>query len=131
MLLWNMGLLLWRMGKLEEARPLYEEVVQGKRETLGDRDPRTLNSINVLAALLEEQGKLVEATTLFTEVLEGRVLLYGMEHEATHGSAKRLVSNLRKVGQREEAEALADKHGLAWLTIEQRLAESIWNLSVR
>jgi hypothetical protein len=41
------------------------------------------------------------------------VLLHGMEHQETRGSAKRLVSTLREAGQQEEAEALAEKHGLA------------------
>ena len=41
------------------------------------------------------------------------MLRYGMEHELTRHWAKRLLPHLRKVGQREEAEALADKHGLA------------------
>eukprot|EP00964_Phaeocystis_antarctica_P108927 scaffold73403_cov62-Phaeocystis_antarctica.AAC.2 len=36
-----------------------------------------------------------------------------MKDVMTRDAAERLVSNLRKVGQREEAEALADKHGLA------------------
>ena len=114
MLLFRMGVLLKSMGRLEEATQLFKEELQGKRETLGDRDPGTLlDSIHLLAELLEEQGKLVEATTLYREVLEGYVLLRGMEQYQTRGAAKRLVSNLRKVGQREEAETLADKHGLA------------------
>ena len=66
-----------------------------------------------LTGLLEEQGKLVEAIPLYTEALEGYVLLYGMEHAQTRSVAERLVSTLRKAGQREEAEALADTHGLA------------------
>ena len=41
------------------------------------------------------------------------MLLHGMEHAKTRGAAKDLVSDLRKAGQQEEAEALADKHGLA------------------
>ena len=112
-LLFNLGFLLEDMGKPEEARQLYEERLQGRRETLGDRHPSTLNSINNLAGLLENQGKHVEAIPLRTEALEGCVLLCGMEHWRTRGVAERLVSNLRKAGQREEAEALADKHGLA------------------
>ena len=101
------------MGKLEEARPLYEEHLQGIRETLGDHHSDTLRSIYHLAFLLEEQGKLVEAIPLCTEALQGHVLLYGMVHACTRDAAERLVSSLRKVGQQEEAEALADKHGLA------------------
>ena len=41
----NMGTLLHDMGKLEQARPLFEEALQGRRETLGDRHPDTLMSI--------------------------------------------------------------------------------------
>ena len=111
--LFNMGMLLQDMGKPEEARLLCEEMLQGDRETRGDRDPGTLASIGLLADLLEKQGKLVEAIPLFTEVLEAYVLRYGMERWETSVHAKLLVSNLRKVGQLEEAEALADKHGLA------------------
>ena len=112
-LLFNMGYLLKNMGKLEEARPLFEQRLQGQRETLGDRDRSTLGAIYNLANLLERQGKLVEAIPLYTEALEGYVLLYGMEHAQTRSVAERLVSTLRKAGQREEAEALADTHGLA------------------
>jgi len=104
---------LEEMGQLEEARPLYEERLQAKREIDGDRDPNTLSSIYLLALLLEDQGKLVEAIPLYTEALEGWVLLHGMEHAKTRDAAERLVSTLREAGQQEEAEALAEKHGLA------------------
>ena len=40
-LLYNMGYLLERMGKLEEARPLYEEELQARRETLWATATRT------------------------------------------------------------------------------------------
>eukprot|EP00964_Phaeocystis_antarctica_P061575 scaffold36811_cov63-Phaeocystis_antarctica.AAC.3 len=115
------------MGKLEEARLLLEEELQANtetmranRETLGDMHPDTLQSItntltsfNMLTNLLERQGKLVESIPLHTEVLEGWVLRYGMEDVMTRHVAELLASTLRKVGQREEAEALADKHGLS------------------
>ena len=100
------------MGKLEEARPLYGEALQACRETLGDRHPDTLRSIYNMGLLLEKQDNLTEAILLFTEELEGLVLLRGMEFQETRGSAKNLVSVLRKIGQREEAEALAVKHGV-------------------
>ena len=47
-----MGLLLQDMGQLEEARPLYEEALQARRETLGDRHPNTLVSISGMGTLL-------------------------------------------------------------------------------
>ena len=48
----QLGVLLQRMGKLEEARPLFEEAVQARRATLGDRHPSTLISISNMATLL-------------------------------------------------------------------------------
>eukprot|EP00964_Phaeocystis_antarctica_P066951 scaffold40515_cov61-Phaeocystis_antarctica.AAC.1 len=47
-----MGALLQAVGKLGEAKPPYEEAMQGKRETMGDRHPDTLASINNLGTLL-------------------------------------------------------------------------------
>ena len=116
---------LRKVGQREEAEALAakhglaeqlqasKEAVRTNRETLGDRHWKTLSSIHRLAHLLEALGKLVEATPLYTEALEGCVLRYGMKDVMTRDAAERLVSNLREVGQREEAEALADKHGLA------------------
>ena len=69
LLLACLGLLLQDMGKLEEARPLLEEALQGCRATLGDRHPHTLISLNNMGALLKEMGKLEEARTLYEEAL--------------------------------------------------------------
>ena len=116
---------LREVGRREEAEALAakhglaeqlqasKETVRANRETRGDGHFITLRSIGRLADLLEALGKLVEATPLYTEALEGCVLRYGMKDVMTRDAAERLVSNLREVGQREEAEALADKHGLA------------------
>jgi len=48
-----MGLLLQEMGKLEEARPLFEEAAQGGKETLGDGHPHTLIFMENLDLLLK------------------------------------------------------------------------------
>ena len=88
------------------------EALQGNRETLGNRHSDTLGAIYNLANLLKEQGNLAEAIILFTEELEACVLLHGMEHKETCGSVRNLVNVLRMAGQREEAEALAAKHGV-------------------
>ena len=111
-LLYSMARLLQDMGKLEEARPLLEEDLKARRETLGDRHPGTLISISNMAVLLKNQGKLAEAIPLFTEELEGLVVLRGMEYQETRDSAKHLVNLLRNAGQHDEAKALATKHGL-------------------
>jgi len=60
------------MGKLEKARPLHEESLQASRETLGDRHPSTLASINNMGMLLQKMGKLEEARPLLEESLQAR-----------------------------------------------------------
>jgi tetratricopeptide (TPR) repeat protein len=47
--------------KLAEAQPLFLEVLEGSRRTLGSDHPNTLASINNYAGLLLEQGKLQPA----------------------------------------------------------------------
>ena len=44
----NMGAVLYAMGNLEEARPLFKEALQASRETLGDHHPSTLLSMKWL-----------------------------------------------------------------------------------
>ena len=40
-----------------QAKPLLEEALAARRETLGDRHPDTLSSISNLGSLLEDQGR--------------------------------------------------------------------------
>ena len=107
-----MGLLLQGMGQLVQARQLLEETLQACRELLGDRHPKTMVSIDLLACLLEEQGNLAEAIPLFSEDLAEKVSLHGMKHKETRASARHIVKLLRKTGQRDEGKALAAKHGV-------------------
>ena len=48
----NLAILLSDQGRLGEAEPQYLEALAARRETLGDRHPDTLGSINNLAELL-------------------------------------------------------------------------------
>ena len=78
-----MGLLLMDMGKLEEARPLYEEAVKGRKKTLGDRHPETLISIGNMGVLLKQMGKLEEARPLLEEALQAQREPLGDRHPET------------------------------------------------
>eukprot|EP00571_Detonula_confervacea_P014265 CAMPEP_0172300074 /NCGR_PEP_ID=MMETSP1058-20130122/2249_1 /TAXON_ID=83371 /ORGANISM="Detonula confervacea, Strain CCMP 353" /LENGTH=56 /DNA_ID=CAMNT_0013009745 /DNA_START=135 /DNA_END=301 /DNA_ORIENTATION=+ len=55
------------MGELQEARPLLEEGLRGSKETLGDRHPNTLKTINNMGLLLSGMGELQEARPLLEE----------------------------------------------------------------
>ena len=61
-LLSSMGMLLKDMGQLEEARPLLEEALQARRETLGDNHPHTLLSISNMSQLEEATRSLPDHT---------------------------------------------------------------------
>ena len=100
------------MGKLTEARPLYQQALGARRETLGDRHADTLGSIYSLASLLEQQGKLAEAIPLFVEELAACESLLCTKHEQTRDSATHLTKLLRHAGQHEKAKALTTKHGV-------------------
>ena len=50
--------------------PLFEEALQARRETLGDR---TLGPISNMGQLLKTMGKLAEARPLYEEGLQVRV----------------------------------------------------------
>ena len=55
------------MSQLDEARPLYEEELQGCRATLGNGHEDTLASMTNLADMLRELGEEKEAEALFAE----------------------------------------------------------------
>ena len=87
-LLTCLGRLLKDTGQLKEARPLYEEVLQARREALGDRHLETLISISNMGALLYGMGQLTEAMPLFEEALQGSRETLGDSHPHTLHFAK-------------------------------------------
>ena len=54
----QMGIALWRAGKLEEAEGVMRRVVEGRETLLGREHMHTLASVNVLGAILDARGKL-------------------------------------------------------------------------
>ena len=82
----HLGLLFYAMGKLDEAKPLYEEALAGRRETLGDKHPDTLISIGNLARLFYEMGKLDEAESALVEAADGFRELLGEDHPDTRNA---------------------------------------------
>ena len=77
-------------GDLAAAEPLLREALEARRETLGDRHPDTLISINSLGVLLKEKGELAAAEPLFREALVMRRKTLGKRHPDTLISASNL-----------------------------------------
>ena len=79
----NLAVVLQGRGKLEEAEPLYRQVLEARRRFLGPEHPQTLIATHNLAWVLQGRGKLEEAEPLCRQVLEARRRVLGPEHPDT------------------------------------------------
>jgi tetratricopeptide (TPR) repeat protein len=100
----DIGLQLEAQGQLDEARPLLEEALVGRRVALGDTHPETLASFNRLGRLLYAQGRLYEARPLYQEALAGCEAALGETHPRT--LASRFCVGALLMGEGSLAEAL-------------------------
>lgn len=98
--------LLDDQGKLDEAEPLFREVLSTKRHILGGCHPDTLLSIDKLAHLLRAQGKLNEAESLHRELLSIRREVFGDHHPDTLTSIISLALLLSDQERYDEANML-------------------------
>ena len=87
----NLGLLLKKWGKLEEAEPLYREALEASRETFGAHHLETLISLGNLWNLLAEQGKLEDAKLLLQEVVQSFYHRGAWTAAFTHTDGHRLI----------------------------------------
>ena len=92
-------------GKFDEAEPLYREALEMRRETLGNRHPKTLASINNLGLLLLAKGDLA-AEPLCREALEVLRETLGNRHPNTLNSINSLGLLLLEKGDLAAAEPL-------------------------
>ena len=76
---------------------MYEEALQGKRNTLGDRHPSTLLSIANMGVLLHDMGQLEEAKPLFEEALQAQRETLGDRHPNTLLSKDNLNALLQRM----------------------------------
>ena len=52
----NLALLLYEQAKYDEAKPLWEEALASRKETLGSRHPSTLTSMSSLGSAASGSG---------------------------------------------------------------------------
>ena len=93
-------------GKLEEAAPVYREVLAEERRALGDGHPAALATMYTLGALLQDRGDLDGAEPLLREALAGQRRALGDEHADTLFSGSRLGALLHARGDLAGAEPL-------------------------
>jgi len=111
----NLALTYKRVGRYEDAEPIYKDVLKIRRRVQGNQGEETLITASTLAKLYEDSGRLSEAEPLAREVLRGHEAIYGKDHPETLLSADGLGSVLRRLGKYEEAAAL-HKRALEGLT---------------
>lgn len=63
--------ILQRLGVLEEAEDLAQEVWKERRETLGVRHKETLHSLALLCHIYQEQGRYVEGEKALRKIIKG------------------------------------------------------------
>ena len=80
------------------------EVIEARREVLGERHPSTLISEGNLALFYYNKGRLQEAERLSRRTLEGRRETFGDGHRETVGAISILHKTLMDAGRPEEAE---------------------------
>ena len=104
--LYNVAWYLSKMGNYSAAHQLAAKAVAANEKAWGREDPKTMASIDILAAVLRFQGKYEEAETLHQRALEGQEKKLGQNHPNTLNSVSNLAFVLQDQGRYEEAETL-------------------------
>ena len=111
----TLGALLVRQGKLDEARPFFEDSKRVYEACLGKTHPNTALSFDSLGTLLLELGELDQAHELLVESLEIRRATLGEGHIYTATAMCNLGSLYRKQGGEQ-------KHDEALFLLEKSLS---------
>ena len=102
----NLSVVLQEQGKWQQAEEMYSEVLEVRRQVLGEHHPDTLGSRGNLATILEEQGKSQQAEEMYREVLEVECQVLGEHHPDTLASRGNLATILQKQGKWQQAEEM-------------------------
>lgn len=108
----NMGLMLHRLGRQEEAEEHLLRALKVITETQSDEHPLFANALNNLGIVLEHQGRLDEATTRYQAALDLGERLFGHEHPSIVSTLNNLGNIATAQGRPDEAIALI-RRGLA------------------
>jgi len=101
----DLASLLQDLGRLDQAKPLFKEALDGARKRHGNLHPTTLSAIQNLASLRQKQGKKLEkAELLFQEALTLLQDRLGNHHLVTLNAMDNLASVLKDQGKFSEAE---------------------------
>ena len=96
-------------GRLDDAIPLYEQILEDSTRILGPDHPDTLISRNNLASAYQDAGRLDDAIALFEQTLQDSTRVLGPEHPDTLLSRNNLAYTYQAAGRLDEAIALYEQ----------------------
>lgn len=108
----NLSLALSRLDPWSaEAQQLGHEVVEGRRLTLGEEHPETLEGLRDWASVLVAAGRVAEAEEAGRRALRGMERALGFDHPTTQETLRQLSAICKSAGKDAEADALLREHG--------------------
>lgn len=126
--------ILKKQKKLDEAKPLYEDVLAAARQVLGDDHEETLACMNNLAVVLKQQGNLEDARALYEEALHFKRSKLGSLHSSTLTSMNNLAGLLKAQNRLDEARALYEEslqgHRTTLGSLHQDTLTDMWNFAL-
>jgi tetratricopeptide (TPR) repeat protein len=105
----NMGNVLQKQGKLDEALELYEKSLALKQKSVGGNHSTVADSYNNIANVLQEQGKLKEAIVIYKKSLAIKKNALGEEHMSVVHTYNNLANAYIKLDELYEASELYEK----------------------
>lgn len=105
----NLGLLLKKQRKYEEALPKYKQALQIRQEIYGVNHPDVAASLNNLALLYDAKQQRSEALKLHEEALTIRAKVLGEDHKLVAESYNNIGLLLKKMGQIPRAKEMFEK----------------------
>ncbi|KAJ7712802.1 hypothetical protein B0H16DRAFT_553033 [Mycena metata] len=98
--------ILWEGGKYKQAMKLREEVLEKRKQVLGDNHPDTLYAMSHLASSYSTLGEHQKARELDIIVLEKQTQLLGENHPNTLLTMSHLASSYSTLGEHQKAREL-------------------------
>ena len=102
----TVGTIYGKLGLFDQAVPMLEQALDGRRDLLGDGHEETADSQAHLAYLLWQQGRFADAVPLFESSLETRRRILGPEHPDVADSLSGLGIVYWNLGRYDDAEPL-------------------------
>jgi CHAT domain-containing protein/tetratricopeptide (TPR) repeat protein len=98
--------LYYSRGEYAQAKPLYRQALEIRKQALGERHPDYAHSLSNLAVLYKDQGEYAQAEPLFRQALEITKQVLGERHPNYASSLNNLASLYDSQGEYTKAEPL-------------------------